>query len=121
MGRCRRKAMSISDAGVGVLSVNEREPLACATRAASRATPAVFRGLPGLPGSPGACLVLRMIGICRRPSYAGRSVTLRGERRCGMADESASGRGKWMALTAALLGWLFDGLEMGLFPLTARD
>src|ERR1041384_2320859 len=27
--------------------------------------------------------------------------------------------GKWMALTAALLGWLFDGLEMGLFPLTA--
>src|SRR5881296_120277 len=29
-------------------------------------------------------------------------------------------RGKWMALTAALLGWLFDGLEMGLFPLVAR-
>jgi MFS family permease len=26
-----------------------------------------------------------------------------------------------MALTAALLGWLFDGLEMGLFPLTARS
>lgn len=25
-----------------------------------------------------------------------------------------------MALTAALLGWLFDGLEMGLFPLVAR-
>jgi MFS family permease len=25
--------------------------------------------------------------------------------------------GKWMALSAALLGWLFDGLEMGLFPL----
>jgi MFS family permease len=31
-----------------------------------------------------------------------------------------SGRGKWMALTAALLGWMFDGLEMGLFPLVAR-
>ena len=31
-----------------------------------------------------------------------------------------SERGKWMALIAALLGWLFDGLEMGLFPLTAR-
>src|SRR5947208_10467217 len=29
-------------------------------------------------------------------------------------------RGKWMALAAALLGWLFDGLEMGLFPLVAR-
>lgn len=28
--------------------------------------------------------------------------------------------GKWMALTAALLGWLFDGLEMGLFPLVQR-
>src|SRR5687768_16047314 len=27
---------------------------------------------------------------------------------------------KWMALTKALLGWLFDGLELGLFPLTAR-
>jgi MFS transporter, SHS family, sialic acid transporter len=37
-------------------------------------------------------------------------------------DQSAVvGRGKWMALTAALLGWLFDGLEMGLFPLTARS
>jgi SHS family sialic acid transporter-like MFS transporter len=28
--------------------------------------------------------------------------------------------GKWMALTAAFLGWMFDGLEMGLFPLVAR-
>jgi MFS transporter, SHS family, sialic acid transporter len=28
--------------------------------------------------------------------------------------------GKWMALIAALLGWLFDGLEMGLFPLVQR-
>src|SRR5262245_65845355 len=25
--------------------------------------------------------------------------------------------GQWMALTAALLGWMFDGFEMGLFPL----
>ena len=25
--------------------------------------------------------------------------------------------GRWSALTAALLGWLFDGFEMGLFPL----
>src|SRR5688500_12132691 len=33
---------------------------------------------------------------------------------------AASTFGKWMALAAALLGWLFDGLEMGLFPLTAR-
>lgn len=29
-------------------------------------------------------------------------------------------QGKWLALTAALLGWMFDGLEMGLFPLVAR-
>ena len=25
--------------------------------------------------------------------------------------------GRWMALAAALLGWMFDGFEMGLFPL----
>jgi SHS family sialic acid transporter-like MFS transporter len=31
-----------------------------------------------------------------------------------------SPRGQWLALTAALLGWMFDGLEMGLFPLVAR-
>jgi MFS family permease len=28
-------------------------------------------------------------------------------------------RGKWMVLIAALLGWLFDGFEMGLFPVIA--
>jgi MFS family permease len=44
-------------------------------------------------------------------------------RRCAMGwqSEEAWERGKWMALTAALLGWMFDGLEMGLFPLTARS
>ena len=31
-----------------------------------------------------------------------------------------SGKGKWMALLAAFLGWMFDGLEIGLFPLVAR-
>ncbi len=36
------------------------------------------------------------------------------------AGEARSGTGKWMALTAALMGWMFDGLEMGLFPLVAR-
>ena len=29
-------------------------------------------------------------------------------------------RGKWMALAAAFLGWMFDGLEIGLFPLAGR-
>jgi MFS family permease len=35
-------------------------------------------------------------------------------------DADVEGRGKWMALTAALLGWMFDGLEQGLFPLVGR-
>ena len=26
----------------------------------------------------------------------------------------------WMVLLAAFLGWMFDGLEMGIFPLVAR-
>ena len=29
-------------------------------------------------------------------------------------------RGRWLALIAALLGWMFDGFEMGLFPVVAR-
>src|SRR5271157_347693 len=39
-----------------------------------------------------------------------------------MAEQGQAGidRGQWMALAAALLGWMFDGLEMGLFPLVAR-
>jgi len=36
------------------------------------------------------------------------------------ASSAASGRGKWMALLAAVLGWLFDGFEIGMFPLTGR-
>jgi MFS family permease len=29
-------------------------------------------------------------------------------------------RGQWLALLAAVLGWAFDGFEMGVFPLVAR-
>ena len=29
----------------------------------------------------------------------------------------AIGHGQWMVLVAAFLGWMFDGLEMGIFPL----
>src|SRR3989440_8119596 len=29
-------------------------------------------------------------------------------------------RGQWLTLAAALLGWLFDGFEMGVFPVVAR-
>jgi MFS family permease len=38
----------------------------------------------------------------------------------GFADEKGGSRGQWLALAAALLGWMFDGLEQGLFPLVAR-
>src|SRR5260370_8015235 len=46
-------------------------------------------------------------------------------KRCGTQgitamDQAESTRGKWLALTAALLGWMFDGLEMGLFSLVGR-
>src|SRR5260370_6526671 len=29
-------------------------------------------------------------------------------------------RGQWLTLLAAFLGWMFDGLEMGIFPIVAR-
>lgn len=41
-----------------------------------------------------------------------------------MADQkqsSESERGKWMALSAALLGWMFDGFEIGMFPLVGPN
>jgi MFS family permease len=34
---------------------------------------------------------------------------------------AAGDRGKWMALVAALLGWTFDGFEIGLFPLVGTN
>jgi SHS family sialic acid transporter-like MFS transporter len=38
-----------------------------------------------------------------------------------MSDAKAeSAKGKYMALIAAFLGWMFDGLEIGLFPLAGR-
>src|ERR1035438_4331031 len=33
---------------------------------------------------------------------------------------SSSTRAQWLVLAAAFLGWMFDGLEMGIFPLVAR-
>jgi SHS family sialic acid transporter-like MFS transporter len=35
-------------------------------------------------------------------------------------ESNKSGAGKWLALTAALLGWMFDGAEMGLFSMVGR-
>ena len=34
---------------------------------------------------------------------------------------TASEKGKWMALLAALLGWMFDGFEIGMFPLVGPN
>src|SRR5436189_2996682 len=35
-------------------------------------------------------------------------------------DSVRLSRGQWMVLFAAFLGWLFDGFEIGLFPVVAR-
>lgn len=37
-----------------------------------------------------------------------------------MTQTSNVNRGQWYVLAAAFLGWMFDGLEMGLFPIAAR-
>src|SRR5256714_13430191 len=37
-----------------------------------------------------------------------------------MAKTTSDTRGQWLVLVAAFLGWMFDGLEMGIFPLVAR-
>lgn len=36
------------------------------------------------------------------------------------SESTALSKGSWAALTAAFLGWMFDGMEMGIFPLVAR-
>src|SRR5215213_9782745 len=36
------------------------------------------------------------------------------------AEPVASTRARWLVLAAAFLGWMFDGLEQGLFPQIAR-
>ena len=36
------------------------------------------------------------------------------------APASPTNRRLWFTLAAALLGWMFDGMEMGIFPLVAR-
>jgi MFS family permease len=35
-------------------------------------------------------------------------------------EKTATGSGKWLALAAALLGWMFDGMEMGIFSMVGR-
>src|SRR5512140_180239 len=36
------------------------------------------------------------------------------------APASLEARGRWLVLAAAFLGWMFDGVEQGVFPLVAR-
>ncbi len=36
-------------------------------------------------------------------------------------SENGIGKGAWMALAAALLGWMFDGAEMGIFSMVGRQ
>jgi len=36
------------------------------------------------------------------------------------AEDFRRHRALWLALTAACLGWMFDGMQMGIFPLVAR-
>src|SRR5690242_1809768 len=38
----------------------------------------------------------------------------------GTDDEPGAGRGEWLAVAAARLGWLFDGAEMGVFSMVGR-
>src|SRR5579871_2586396 len=47
-------------------------------------------------------------GVKQSPHYSPDSV------------DGQDGRGKWLALAAALLGWMFDGAEMGVFSLVGR-
>ena len=35
-------------------------------------------------------------------------------------SDQTDGAGRWLALTAALLGWMFDGAEMGVFSMVGR-
>jgi MFS family permease len=37
-----------------------------------------------------------------------------------MSEGKTLSRGQWFALVAAFTGWMFDGVEIGLFPLVAR-
>src|SRR5262245_31259470 len=49
-----------------------------------------------------------------RPTHPNRGSTMQPE------THSPVTRAQWLALTAALLGWMFDGAEMGVFSLVGR-
>jgi MFS transporter, SHS family, sialic acid transporter len=37
-----------------------------------------------------------------------------------MSEKKPLSRGQWLVLAAAFLGWMFDGMELGLFPMVSR-
>ena len=37
-----------------------------------------------------------------------------------MSERKPLTRGQWLVLAAAFLGWMFDGMELGLFPMVSR-
>ena len=37
-----------------------------------------------------------------------------------MSETKSLTRGQWLTLAAAFLGWMFDGVEIGMTPLVAR-
>jgi len=37
-----------------------------------------------------------------------------------LGEQASLGSAQWLVLAAAFLGWMFDGVEMGLFPIAAR-
>src|SRR6516165_892238 len=52
-----------------------------------------------------------------------RSGTVQGQKggeEMGGAELRRISRGQWLALAAALLGWMFDGFEQGVFGLVGR-
>ncbi len=50
------------------------------------------------------------------PSSTGQAVEMPSPR----FEQQPLNAGQWMVLIAAFLGWMFDGVEMGLFPIAAR-
>lgn len=53
------------------------------------------------------------------PSSASQELS-RGAAGLSPGQSETLGRSQWIVLAAAFLGWMFDGVEIGLFPLVAR-
>jgi MFS transporter, SHS family, sialic acid transporter len=80
------------------------------------------------------CVDLRIRRACLRFDATGHTIRIRLasvflQRKCLAVNQPSSKEmnesrgttfGQWMALIAALLGWMFDGFELGLLPLVAR-